>query len=369
MIQNNLYIDSIISLSLIYGMLGILASLILEWYNSYVRERGAFLQRSIVRLLDDPKNYNYGHLLYQHPLINRMRKDKNSFPYYIDEKTFAQALIDIIANNSSEIRLVQNIQGDFEEDNDRSKELFSDRILRGINSMAQSELKFLLKSFADQSTEVNASGLQVFSVEKFKTTISDWYKNYMDRITGEYKSATRPKLLIIGFLLTLSLNIDSIHLLQVVINQPELRNSLVNTSENLSDNNFNELPIDGTFNLRRDVRSDSLIDESIKIYDKLNHWKIPIGWSKDEAPLSWFSKRNESEIPSKIALHEISDNSSRSFYLYAQERNDKADFKTVFIYLIGLVISTISISFGAPFWFDVLVKFINIRRAGIKPKN
>jgi hypothetical protein len=45
----------------------------------------------------------------------------------------------------------------------------------------------------------------------------------------------------------------------------------------------------------------------------------------------------------------------------------KATFANVVIYLLGIAITAGSLSFGAPFWFDLLVKFVNIRRAGSKP--
>ena len=36
--------------------------------------------------------------------------------------------------------------------------------------------------------------------------------------------------------------------------------------------------------------------------------------------------------------------------------------------LIGWFIGAAAISMGAPFWFDMLVKLVNVRRAGLKPE-
>ena len=36
--------------------------------------------------------------------------------------------------------------------------------------------------------------------------------------------------------------------------------------------------------------------------------------------------------------------------------------------LRGLLVTVCAVSLGAPFWFDLLSKFVNIRRAGIKPE-
>jgi hypothetical protein len=36
--------------------------------------------------------------------------------------------------------------------------------------------------------------------------------------------------------------------------------------------------------------------------------------------------------------------------------------------LMGLAIGAGLISMGAPFWFDMMVKLVNVRMAGVKPK-
>jgi hypothetical protein len=36
-------------------------------------------------------------------------------------------------------------------------------------------------------------------------------------------------------------------------------------------------------------------------------------------------------------------------------------------YFVGIAITGIALSTGAPFWFDILLKLVNIRRAGGKP--
>ncbi|WP_431211560.1 hypothetical protein ACQ86N_37945 [Puia sp. P3] len=40
----------------------------------------------------------------------------------------------------------------------------------------------------------------------------------------------------------------------------------------------------------------------------------------------------------------------------------------LFWYVIGLAITAFSISAGAPFWFDMLLKLVNVRRTGNKPE-
>jgi hypothetical protein len=37
--------------------------------------------------------------------------------------------------------------------------------------------------------------------------------------------------------------------------------------------------------------------------------------------------------------------------------------------ILGILFTTIAVSLGAPFWFDVLNKFVNLRSAGDRPEN
>jgi len=37
------------------------------------------------------------------------------------------------------------------------------------------------------------------------------------------------------------------------------------------------------------------------------------------------------------------------------------------LYILGIFITVYAICAGAPFWFDLLAKFVNMRKAGVKP--
>lgn len=36
--------------------------------------------------------------------------------------------------------------------------------------------------------------------------------------------------------------------------------------------------------------------------------------------------------------------------------------------VVGLLVTAVAVSFGAPVWFDLLNKFVNFRAAGVKPQ-
>ncbi|NEQ03219.1 hypothetical protein [Moorena sp. SIO3E8] len=40
-----------------------------------------------------------------------------------------------------------------------------------------------------------------------------------------------------------------------------------------------------------------------------------------------------------------------------------------FKFVVGIILSAIAICMGAPFWFEVLNKLVNVRNTGDKPKS
>jgi hypothetical protein len=93
---------------------------------------------------------------------------------------------------------------------------------------------------------------------------------------------------------------------------------------------------------------DSALEKASSQIDQIASLGLPIGWKKDQAPLSW--RHKPKYAPSNYF-----------------EQHKTFTFWNVISYIIGIIATAISLSFGAPFWFDMLLKAINIRRAGKRP--
>ena len=96
-------------------------------------------------------------------------------------------------------------------------------------------------------------------------------------------------------------------------------------------------------------------DSVVGLASSLN---IPIGWDLNSAPASWFNP----DVKKNIKIGHKS-----GIIGYTVARNQNPDLWTVLKYIIGIALSAVSLSFGAPFWFNILVQFVNIRRAGKRP--
>lgn len=388
------YLDTLISLVLIYALLSVFVSILLEGWNKRIKERGVFLQRMVYRLLDDPLNLNFGYLIYQHPIINKMRKDGNSYPHYIPAEGFANALIDTLAEQAVVMRYVDGPDGVLVKQADGQDLPLSERLQRGVQRLNDSEFKRLMLNFLDRNTTAT-SGQEALApqldMDKLKKELGRWFDDFMDRATGEYKNGQRGKLRLIGLLVALLLNVDSLHLVRVLLNDRNLRDRMVQRAE----------AVDQTVSQRKDtteaglrkavlqrlsemdtthvkgVRNDSLLLRSLalvlsdnsaarereqadSLLAVLDQWQLPIGWSCTEAPLSWMGR-------SWCACDSVRPPPHPDRLLrYFTARNERS-LKQFFLWLLGILITGWSLSLGAPFWFETLSKLINIRRSGLKP--
>lgn len=410
---DNPYIDTIISLVLVYALLSILVSTLLETWNRRTKERGVFLQKVIFRLLDDPLNKNYGYLIYQHPIINKMRRDGNSFPHYIPAEGFANALIDTLAGFSeapelrpmlegkplarplSELAPEDRLRVTYAADEPNNVPL-ARRLTKGVKGMKESELKRLLVNFIDRNSDWKpGAGVDVqatsLNMADLKDEIGRWFDGYMERAGGEYKLNQRHKLLFLGFLVAIVLNVDSLHLAKVFLLDKDLRDGMVEEAERVADGyaaKKAEMAKDTLYSVElwaaaRDsadtaevklriseserrfllvAMADSAYErQAEEVLTMVRNWQLPIGWNPGEAPLSWFDGRQLKQVPKEFKP------SQRALLNHFKLRNTW-DVRNAIKWMAGICITAYSLSLGAPFWFDLLVKLINIRRSGGKPQ-
>ncbi|PTV50755.1 hypothetical protein [Acinetobacter pittii] len=142
-----------------------------------------------------------------------------------------------------------------------------------------------------------------------------WFDVSMDRLSGKYKRSMQFWSFILAFIVALAFNIDTFNLSQIYwsLSPSQLDLLLATSGDTLP-----SLPAD----LARNIQYS---------FENLN--KLPIGWGEDGK--LWVSVTS----------------STWSF----------------FCFIIGCFITACSVLFGAPFWFDLLKSFVNIRGTGKKP--
>jgi len=181
-----------------------------------------------------------------------------------------------------------------------------------IGELPDEELKKVLYQLLEDAN---------FRVTLFKDNVESWYDDIMDRASGWYKRFAQKFTFIIGLGIAIIFNADTIAIYSSLSNtsQADL-DKLVALAENVSNQ---EQVTETTSNINREVYE--LIESNLEdLKDPLS-----IGWGGfDVAAFTW-----------------------HNWLLKA----------------FGWLVMAICISKGAPFWFDLLKKAVNIRGAGGVP--
>ena len=383
---NSPVLETIISLTFIILVFAILVTCVQEGYVSLTKSRGKMLEKAISDVLNDNFNKNFAYLLYQHPQIDLLKKKQGDLPSYIDGETFARTLIDLVAKESTEViyeesadkktmlkreRFIQPVLEKsgmlagkestpvIKADTDPGSVFLSERFRLGVESLQFSDLKKLMLSFLSNTTkkggEENIEELKTQienlsntikkggeeNIEELKTQIQNWYNSYMDRVTGWYKRKVKKNIFVVSAIVTLFFNLNFFTLSKTIYADTKLRNTLVSMADSVSKE---QNPITA---LQNKLKNDSTVLGEIDP-DVLLGVELPIGW--------------------KISVNDAG--TERKTWVGKAFRFIGYFFENHFTVknIIGWLIFIMALSLGAPFWFDVMRKLVNVRNAGISPQ-
>ncbi len=164
------------------------------------------------------------------------------------------------------------------------------------------------------------------NLDKFKGNIEKWYDDVMDRASGWYKRYTQKILIWVGILIALVFNADTFAIYSQLESDPQALQQVVTLAENFAQNEEN------TLIRQADPEFEASLENLRSIVDnEINSIKSPLG-------LGWAE----------------SDFSSYGIYDWLAK-------------VLGYIVTALAISMGAPFWFDLLRKIVNVRSSGAKP--
>lgn len=324
---NSPILDLAITLSFTYFILGIIVSTVHEFiYSVLFSKRGKFLKRAIENLFFDEDWKKLSTKIFQNEHIQALKKRVDSNPSYIPAKNFSLALIEQFRNHDSVI------------DMNYIREVLTNKTKAQITGIDGSVRKVLLGLFE------RAQG----DLQTFQQQIENFYDDAMNRAADIYVRSTKKALLMISLIIAGALNVDTFNIAEKLWSDP---NTLKHTADNIG-NTINEFNATYGTNVNYGdikIHGDSLIIESKDSSSSINTIdSIPIGHTvkdvkstivyikKAGIPLGW-SKEN-----------------------YPKDCLCK-DFWSWVFKIFGILLTAIALSLGAPFWFDLLNKFVNLR--------
>ena len=201
---------------------------------------------------------------------------------------------------------------------------------------------------------------------KARGNVEKWFNDAMDRASGVYKRYSQFQALIIGFTIALLLNVDSISLTAYLWREPSVREVLATkaTAFKLS---FSEQ----ASNEQTTTPYEALQD----FREQFTGLNLPVGWTlkdKDDAifaePDSGCSLFPKDNVFFGIPLFQWNITNSigplQNKCLTPSQPDHSTNF---FLKLLGIGITAIAARQGAPFWFDLLKRFVNVRSTGANP--
>jgi hypothetical protein len=285
---------------------------------------------------------------YEHPIINSLSKPKGwglrwlpnrkgfewlrnmRFPSYIAAEDFSASLLEILKSAGES---VDDARDDF------------DKVQKGLDIYLESSgqdnhsLKVILHR-ADQVVDAayqkyqeaeQAAGDSIEKlpdeiekaqkkIEQAQKEIESWFNNFMDRASGWYKRYARIWAIVLGMIVALAFNADSVQLTTSLWENQNLRAQVVAQATDL---------------LQQQVSDEGATLDAQQAEQILANLGLPIGWQPENLP------------------SQNSDN-------YALDW---------FVKVLGWFVTGLAISQGSSFWFDLLNRIVKVRDSGTRPKD
>lgn len=144
-------------------------------------------------------------------------------------------------------------------------------------------------------------------VARLRANVQTWFDSSTDRISGWYKRRTQALLLVFGFVLALAMNVNPLVIASTLFQESDIRAAVVATAQTMQPN--------------------AQYQANVRQLHELAAAGVPMGWRAGPA-------------------------------------RDAAWFLMPF----GWLLTALAVTLGAPFWFDLLNKFVVVRST-IKPKS
>lgn len=301
--------DIVIGLSFLYFLLALFASSINELIQTKLKTRAKLLHAALINFLDRDWD-EIGEKIVSSPYVRSLEKSPGKFPSYLPSSAFAQGIIDVIKGAEDLPEAIPLIR----------EQIKKSRVIKG-------DAEVWLLGLLDRSYG---------KLQNFHERLEEAYNNAMERVSGWYGRNAKRNILLIGIITSILLNIDTLHITSELWKNKESAKilsamaaqttGLIEKSEKSFVISDEEGRVIYSVSNTPGTNAENLIAE-------VGSMPIPLGWDKNS--FSFFGEKGWAWV--------------------------------LLLKLLGWAITALAIFLGAPFWFDVLNKVVNLRGAGGKP--
>lgn len=309
-------LDVAIGLVFVYLLLSLIATALRETIEAWLKSRAGQLELGIRTLLQDLSGNGLARAVYEHPLIYGLYSGKYDPPAGGGQQVRHRSSLPSYIPSANFAAALMDIVAQTAAAANRvpagtpAPPITFDGLRDAVQRLPNEPVRRALVSAVDMS-EGNLRIAQA--------NIEAWYDSSMDRVSGWYKRETQKILLGIGLGVAVVANVNSLAVASHLYRDQPARAALVNHASN----------------------ADTALGRSmVAVRAELARLDLPIGWSNTELSLP------------RASLAGI-----RAYPWWGN----------VVQPLLGWIMTGLAISLGAPFWFDLLNKFMVIRST-VKPR-
>lgn len=186
-----------------------------------------------------------------------------------------------------------------------------------------------------------------------RRNVEKWFDDSMERVSGDFKRSSQLIALMIGFIVALFLNIDSIHLTGYLWREPSVRQVLADKASAASADSSGF------------VISDEFQTNPYKAMQDFREQFIGLG-----LPIGWTLKLQSDPVFEGSAC-KLFPQGNEFFGISISDRclspSPPDHSSNGLVKLMGIALTALAAAQGAPFWFDILKRVVNLRGTGANP--
>ncbi|HEX9563907.1 MAG TPA: hypothetical protein VF981_08050 [Gemmatimonadaceae bacterium] len=327
-------LDVAIGVVFVFLIVSIICSAVREGMEAWLKSRAAYLEHGIRMLLHDMEAREGGlaRAFYDHPLIRSLSATQykpgpaastpsllargRGLPSYIPAQNFSLALLDIAARGPAT---------DAVSSDPAAPAISLESVRLNVRNLGSPAIQRLVLTAID-----TAEG----DLEKARRSIEAWFDSGMERVSGWYKRTTGWILFWIGLAVAVVLNINAITIGDYLYRNSNAREAVVARAQ---------IAVADTGYLSRSYQ---------EARAELDSLRLPMGWSQGwGAPLGWLERPDSLRTDLRV---------------WRAGNQNVSIWNDIVAPPIGWLIIAIAATMGAPFWFDLLNKFMVIRST-VKP--
>jgi len=370
-------LDVAIGVVFVFLLISLIASSIAELIEVWLKRRSKDLEKGVRELLSDRDKLVTA--LYEHPLILSLykgssfeaAKKNNDLPSYIPARNFALAAMDLLfAANDSKSGSAGAVATPVAPGSPIAQNVVqvTGALRSYVKDHPDAGQKLTLDDLGPKLATVVLSLIDAANGDavKIRESLENWFNSGMDRVSGWYKRWSHQVLIVIGALLAILFNVDTIAITQALSVDKSLRQAVMQKAVDFSKSHP---AANQTTTQTNTSTTGTTAPKTVEPAKTTTAESDTTATAHNNEPTAKDLKKSIQDYNSTFESLGLPVGWTADWNAWTGAKETWCDFwsKVVLGHLLGWLITAFAVSLGAPFWFDTLNKIIVVRST-VKPK-